>query len=58
MFAALCLVGEMTGLARAQCQSPCQATEWSRGTAIGLGGLPGSISSEATGINEAGRVVG
>ena len=34
------------------------ATEWSGGDVINLGGLPGSISSFANGINDAGQVVG
>ena len=35
-----------------------EATEWSGGKVIALGGLPGSIGSDATGINDAGQVVG
>ena len=35
-----------------------QATEWSRGSSINLGGLPGYTGSEAFGINNAGQVVG
>ena len=34
------------------------ATEWSNGSAINLGGLPGSTFSMAYGINNAGQVVG
>ena len=34
------------------------ATEWSSGSVINLGGLPGSTSSEAFGINDAGQAVG
>ena len=34
------------------------ATEWSGGSAIDLGGLPGYEDSYAYGINEAGQVVG
>jgi probable HAF family extracellular repeat protein len=34
------------------------ATEWINGQAINLGGLPGSVGSEALGINDAGQVVG
>jgi probable HAF family extracellular repeat protein len=34
------------------------ATEWSDGKIINLGGLPGSTGSFATGINDAGQVVG
>ena len=42
--------------AHAQCYD-C-ATEWSRGSVINLGGLPGSTYSEAYGINDAGQAVG
>jgi hypothetical protein len=35
-----------------------QATEWSGGRIIDLGGLPGFTLSEAGGINDAGQVVG
>jgi hypothetical protein len=45
LFAVVCLLGETTGSARAQCTS-C-ATEWSGGAVINLGGLPGSTNSEA-----------
>ena len=34
------------------------ATEWSGGSVINLGGLPGSTASIAHGINDAGQVVG
>ena len=34
------------------------ATEWSHGSVIGLGGLPGSANSDAASINAAGKVVG
>ena len=34
------------------------ATEWSRGRVINLGGLPGSTDSIAEAINDAGQVVG
>ena len=34
------------------------AVEWSGVNVIDLGGLPGSIFSEAAGINDAGQVVG
>jgi uncharacterized membrane protein len=34
------------------------ATEWIGGSVINLGGLPGSIGSEANSINDAGQVVG
>jgi probable HAF family extracellular repeat protein len=35
-----------------------QATEWSGGSVIDLGGLPGSSESGAFGINDAGQAVG
>jgi PEP-CTERM motif len=35
-----------------------RATEWSGGSVINLGGLSGSMSSQALGINAAGQVVG
>jgi uncharacterized membrane protein len=35
-----------------------QATEWSRGRVINLGGLPESVFSAATGINDSGQAVG
>ncbi len=34
------------------------ATEWSGGSVIDLGGLPGSTASIASGINDAGQAVG
>ena len=34
------------------------ATEWSAGSVINLGVLPGSVGSDATSINDAGQVVG
>jgi uncharacterized membrane protein len=34
------------------------ATEWSGGSVINLGGLPGYMGSAADGINDAGQVVG
>jgi probable HAF family extracellular repeat protein len=34
------------------------ATEWSHGSVINLGGLPGSVASEALGVNDAGQAVG
>ena len=34
------------------------ATEWSDGSVIDLGGLPGSRDNVAAGINNAGQVVG
>jgi uncharacterized membrane protein len=55
IFAAVCLLGE-TGSAHVQC-NPC-ATEWSDGGVINLGGLPGSTSSSAVSINNAGQAVG
>jgi uncharacterized membrane protein len=36
----------------------CFATEWSGGSVINLGGLPGSYYSYADGINDAGMIVG
>ena len=60
IFALVCLLGETTGSARAQCNSfvtTC-ATEWSRGSVINLGGLPGSASSGAYDVNDAGQAVG
>jgi uncharacterized membrane protein len=38
--------------------SDAVATEWSGGVVIALGGLPGTIESNAFGINNAGQVVG
>jgi probable HAF family extracellular repeat protein len=35
-----------------------QATQWSGGSIINLGGLPGYTQSIASGINDAGQVVG
>ena len=51
-----------TGSAHAQCTprpgtGGC-ATEWSHGKVINLGGLPGSMTSAALGINDAGQAVG
>jgi uncharacterized membrane protein len=60
IFAAVCLLGEATGSAHAQCdplETIC-ATEWSGGDVINLGGLPGSMNSDAFGINSAGHAVG
>ena len=60
IFATVCLLGGTIGSAYAQCTSvllEC-ATEWSGGKVINLGGLPGSASSVAEGINDAGQVVG
>ena len=54
IFAALCLLGESIGSAHAQ----YYATEWSGGKVINLGGMPGSTSSVAEGINNAGQAVG
>jgi hypothetical protein len=56
IFAVFCLLAETTGSAHAQC-NPC-ATEWSGGQVINLGGLPGSFTSQASRINDAGQVVG
>jgi hypothetical protein len=56
LFALVCLLGETSGSAHAQCNfsngTSC-ATEWSGGSVIDLGGLPGSTTSLATGINDA-----
>ena len=38
--------------------TPVYATEWSGGSVIDLGGLPGTTGSFALGINDAGQVVG
>jgi uncharacterized membrane protein len=51
-FAMVCLVGETAGSAHAQ----IYATEWSGGSIINLGGLSGSVGSEALSIN--GEAVG
>jgi probable HAF family extracellular repeat protein len=63
MFAALCLLAETAGSAHAQCalslsQSTGCATEWSGGSAIKLGSLPGFPQSGANSINDAGQAVG
>lgn len=55
IFAAVCLLSGTFSSAHAQ---SIFATEWSNGTVINLGGLPGSTRSEAYGINDAGQVVG
>jgi probable HAF family extracellular repeat protein len=60
IFAAVGLLGETASSARAQCSiagNPC-ATEWSHGSAINIGGLPGSNESQAYGINDRGQAVG
>jgi hypothetical protein len=60
LFAAACLLGEATGSAFAECSplgGEC-ATEWSHGQATLLPSLPGTVASQATGINDAGQVVG
>ena len=60
IFAAICLLGETTGSAHAQCNSfvtDC-ATEWSGSSVINLRALPGSILSDARSINDAGQAVG
>src|SRR5580700_6632190 len=51
LFAAVCLLGEGTGSAQAQCISGC-ATEWSGGNFFILG------SGNAYGINDTGQAVG
>jgi probable HAF family extracellular repeat protein len=53
VFAALCLLGESDGSAHAQI-----ATEWSDGSIINLGGLPGFDASFAFAINDTAQVVG
>ena len=58
-----CLLGETTGQASAQCvqslsESTVCATEWSAGSVIKLGTLPGFTESNAAGINDVGQVVG
>lgn len=57
IFIAIGVFGEETRSAYADCNGFC-ATEWSGGSVINLGGLPGFESSEATSINGAGQVVG
>lgn len=58
IFAALSLLGEVTGSAHAQCApSPSDttcATEWSGGSVINLGG----VNAVAISINNAGQAVG
>ena len=56
VFAVSLLVVGATGSACAQCVE-C-ATEWSGGSVINLGALPGSTYSFALGINDAGQTVG
>jgi probable HAF family extracellular repeat protein len=64
LFVAFCSLSEATGSVYAQCASPAPgttttcATEWSGGSAVNLGTLPGFTSSAAIGINNAGQVVG
>jgi probable HAF family extracellular repeat protein len=61
IFAAVCLLGETTGLAHAQCapsSSTTCATEWSSGSGVNLGGLQGFTESAANSINNAGQIVG
>ena len=57
---AVCLLGETAGSAQAvTCGfSNMCATEWSDGSIINLGALPGSTSSVAGGINDSGQAVG
>jgi hypothetical protein len=60
---AVCLLGETTGSAHAQCSpSPLStscATEWSAGSVIKLGALPGFTDSVANSIkDDAGQAVG
>jgi hypothetical protein len=62
IFAVVCLLGETMGSAYAQCPPfpppPFCATEWSGGSIIDLGRLPGSTESAALGVNDVGQVVG
>jgi uncharacterized membrane protein len=59
IFAAVCLIGGTAGSAHAQCSfAAVCATEWSSGSVVSLGGLPGFTSSEADGISGTGLVVG
>jgi uncharacterized membrane protein len=62
LFAAVCLLGETASSTHAQCVSSFEniscATEWSGGSVINLGGLPGASESQAFSINDAGRAVG
>ena len=58
IFAALCLLGETTGSAHAQCNIFGCATEWSVGGITVLPGFPGASASAAYGVNDAGQVVG
>ena len=58
IFAVVCLLGETTGSAHAQCDITQCATEWSGDSVISLGGLPGFTGSVARGINDAGQIVG
>ena len=58
IFAALCLLDETAGSAHAQCAIVECATEWSGGSVIDLGGLPGSFQTVANSINDAGQAVG
>jgi uncharacterized membrane protein len=64
LFAAICLLGETAGSAYAQCaigptvEGYTCATEWSGGSVLNLGALPGSIASVANGINDAGQIAG
>jgi probable HAF family extracellular repeat protein len=60
IFVAVGLLGEATEPARAlTCGfSHFCATEWSGGAVINLGGLPGTVDSQAIGINDSGEAVG
>ena len=58
LFAAVGLLSEARGSARAEIYEYTYAVEWSNGNVINLGGLSGYTSSSAAGINDAGQVVG
>ena len=61
IFAVVCLLGKTTGSAHAQCNSfgTLCAAEWNGGSAINLGGLPGSTGgTQAYDINDVGQAVG
>jgi uncharacterized membrane protein len=58
VFVGLCLLGEATGSAQAQCNNSVCATEWSGNEIVNLGGLPGSTTSGAFSINNVGQAVG
>ena len=57
VFAAAGLLGQAINSAHAQCSDGC-AVEWSGGSAVNQGGLPGATYSIANGINDSGQAVG